>query len=92
MSRVFFFLDGDLINGQLTTAECTACQTLLWLGGSPPFCGLGLLCPRFLPLSSASLCLHQLAPAGRGRKEEEGKKEGKKGKAGRKKCAVCLTG
>lgn len=75
----FFFLSADLINGQLTTAECTACQPPLWLGGSPPFSGLGLLCSRFLPsflhLSvSASACTSRVRE-GKEEREEGGNRE-----------------
>lgn len=70
----FFSPVADLINRQLTTAECTACQPPLWLGRSPPFCGPGPLCPRFL------LCfLHvSVSPSawgcrGRRRRRKEGK-------------------
>lgn len=50
MWRVFSPSAADLINRQLMMAECAACRPPLWLGGSPPFCGLGSLCPEFPPL------------------------------------------
>lgn len=76
---VFFSPVADLINRQLTTAECTACQPPLWLGRSPPFCGPGPLCPRFL------LCfLHvSVSPSAWGcrgrRRRRRRRKEGKPG-------------
>lgn len=74
MWRGFFFLPvADLINRQLTMAECAACQPPLWLGRSPPFCGLGPLCPRFSSLSSTSVC----QPAWGGRGARGRRKEGK---------------
>lgn len=75
----FFSPVADLINRQLTTAECTACQPPLWLGRSPPFCGPGPLCPRFL------LCfLHvSVSPSAWGcrgrRRRRRRRKEGKPG-------------
>lgn len=89
-------------------AECTACQPPLWLGRSPPFCGLGPLCPRFL-LSFLHLSVSTSAWGGRGRRGKRGergrRKEGKPGeerrgeerKGVKKKekqggSAVCLAG
>lgn len=100
-----FFSVADLINRQLTMAECTACQPPLWLGRSPPFCGLGPLCPRFL-LSFLHLSVSTSAWGGRGRRGEEGgereeeRRETRRGeeRSGKKKkekqggSAVCLAG
>lgn len=91
------FSAADLINRQLTMAECAACQPPLWLGGSPPFCGLGALCPPLPPLFPPPLCVYISLGEGGG---EGG--WGEKTRRGEEKCfkkkkkqggsVVCLTG